>query len=151
MPGDPRYANITNRPGPNDVYQVPQNGGYDFTSIDRKRINGQLVLQVRPVDSLTGTVDYTYSQNTIDARTNSIGVWFNHNNTTSSWTDGPAAGPLFYSETVNFRLFDYPHAGTGAVSRLTHLMAGMGRKLPLGMRRFEYSWGNWRGNAAKNW
>ena len=99
MPGDPRYSNITNRPGPNDVYQVTQNAGYDFTSIDRKRINGQLVLQARPMDSLLATVDYTYSQNTIDAHTNSIGVWFNHNNTTSAWTDGPAAGPLFYSET----------------------------------------------------
>ncbi len=99
MPGDPRYANITNRPGPTDVYQVTQNAGYDFTDIDRERINGQLVLQARPVDALTATVDYTFSQNTIDARTNSIGVWFNHNNTTSSWTDGPAAGPLFYSET----------------------------------------------------
>uniref|UniRef100_UPI00286C26EE TonB-dependent receptor domain-containing protein n=1 Tax=Sphingomonas sp. TaxID=28214 RepID=UPI00286C26EE len=33
-----------------------------------------------------------------DSRTSSIGVWFNHDNTTSSWTDGPAAGPNFYSE-----------------------------------------------------
>lgn len=98
MPGDPRYNNIVNRPGPNDVYQVTQNAGYDFTSIERTRINGQLVLQARPVDNLTGTVDYTFSQNTINQQTNSIGVWFNHNNTSSSWTDGPAAGPLFYSE-----------------------------------------------------
>jgi TonB-dependent receptor len=98
MEGDPRFANITNRPGPDDVYQVTQNAGYDFTTIDRKRINAQLVLQARPIDSLTGTVDYTFSQNTIDARTNSIGVWFNHNNTSSAWSDGPAAGPLFYSE-----------------------------------------------------
>jgi len=99
MPGDPRFAHITNRPDATDVYQVTQNAGYDFTSIDRKRINAQLVLQARPFDSLTATVDYTFSQNTIDAHTNSIGVWFNHNDTTSSWTDGPAAGPLFYSET----------------------------------------------------
>ncbi|MEQ7874464.1 TonB-dependent receptor [Sphingomonas sp. ASV193] len=98
QPGDPRYANITNRPGPTDIYQVPQNAGYDFTNLTRTRINGQLVLQARPVDNLTATVDYVYSQNTIDARTNSIGVWFNGNDTTSSWTDGPAAGPLFYSE-----------------------------------------------------
>ena len=99
FPGDPRYDNIENRPGPNDVYQVTQNAGYDFTTIDRKRINGQAVLQFRPVENLTGTVDYTFSQNTVDAHTNSIGVWFNHNNTSSAWTDGPAAGPLFYSET----------------------------------------------------
>ena len=29
------------------VYQMPQNAAYDFTDIDRERINGQLVLQVR--------------------------------------------------------------------------------------------------------
>lgn len=98
QPGDPRYANITNRPGPTDIYQVPQNGGYDFIDTDRKRINGQLVLQVKPTDGLLGTVDYTFSENTVDARTNSIGVWFNHNNTSSSFTDGPVAGANFYSE-----------------------------------------------------
>lgn len=92
------FGQITNRPDPTDVYQVAQNASYDFTDIDRERINGQLVLQVKPADTLSAVFDYTYSQNTIDARTNSVGVWFNHNNTTSSWTDGPAAGALFYSE-----------------------------------------------------
>ncbi len=92
------FDKTINRPGPTDVYQVAQNASYDFTDIDRKRINGQVVLEVRPTDSLTAVVDYHYSQNTVDARTNSIGVWFNHNNTSSSWTDGPVAGPLFYSE-----------------------------------------------------
>ena len=90
--------NITNRPGPNDTYQVTQNAGYDFTTFRRQRYNGQAVLQVKPTDTLTATVDYTFSQNTVDARTNSIGVWFNHGDTTSSWTNGPAAGPNFYAE-----------------------------------------------------
>lgn len=90
--------NITNRPGPTDVYQTTQNAGYDFTDIDRERINGQVILQVRPTDSLTASIDYTFSQNTVEARTSSIGVWFNHAGTTSAWTDGPAAGPIFYSE-----------------------------------------------------
>ena len=92
------FAQITNRPKPTDIYQVPQNAGYDFTEVDRERINGQLVLQIKPKENLSVTLDYTFSQNTIDAKTNSIGVWFNHNNTTSSWTNGPAAGPNFYSE-----------------------------------------------------
>ncbi len=92
------FAKTQNRPGPTDTYQVTQNAGYDFTDIDRERINGQVVLQVKPTDTLNMVLDYTYSQNTIDARTNSIGVWFNHNNTSSSWTDGPAAGPNFYAE-----------------------------------------------------
>ena len=98
MPGDPRYANITNRPKANDVYQVPQNASYDLSDINRERINGQLVLQIRPIDSLTATVDYTYSRNTVEVRDSSVGIWFNHNDTSSAWTNGPVAGPIFYTE-----------------------------------------------------
>ena len=92
------FDQTENRPGPTDVYQVTQNAGYDFTDIDRKRYNAQAVLQVKPTDSLSAVIDYTFSQNTLKARTSSIGVWFNHENTSSSWTDGPVAGPNFYSE-----------------------------------------------------
>ena len=98
QPGDPRAANITNRPDATDVYQVPQNGGYDVVNGKRQRINGQAVLQFKPTDSLTATVDYTYSRNTIDIRDNSVGIWYNHNDTSSAWTDGPVAGPVFYTE-----------------------------------------------------
>src|SRR3546814_13559940 len=66
QPGDPRYDNITNRPEGNDVYQVPQNASYDLNDINRERINGQAVLQFRPTDALTATVDYTYSRNTVE-------------------------------------------------------------------------------------
>jgi len=96
--GDPRYVNITNRPGPNDVYEVPQNASYDLNDIDRERINGQLVLQFKPTDSLSGVLDYTYSQNTVEVRNSNVGVWFNHGDTSSEWTDGPVAGPVFYTE-----------------------------------------------------
>jgi TonB-dependent receptor len=98
QPGDARYANITNRPGATDVYQVPQNGGYDVVNGKRQRINGQAVLQFKPTDTLTATFDYTYSRNTVDIRDNSVGIWYNHNDTSSSWTNGPVAGPVFYTE-----------------------------------------------------
>lgn len=95
---DPRFDNITNRPGATDVYEVPQNGSYNLHDINRERINGQAVLQFRPIESLTATLDYTYSRNTVEVRTSSVGIWFNHNDTSSAWTDGPVAGPIFYSE-----------------------------------------------------
>ena len=95
---DPRFAHITNRPGPTDVYQVQQNASYDLNDIDRERINGQAVLQFRPVDDLTATLDYTYSRNTVEVRNSNVGVWFNFNDVSSAWTDGPVAGPIFYSE-----------------------------------------------------
>jgi TonB-dependent receptor len=94
----PFNAQQQNRPGPNDVYQVQQNASYDLNDIDRERINGQLVLQFRPVDNLTGTVDYTYSQNTVEVRNSNVGVWFNFGDVASDWTNGPVAGPIFYSE-----------------------------------------------------
>ena len=96
--GDPRFANIENRPGPTDVYQVPQNVAYDFFNFKRERFNGQAVLQFQPTDTLDISVDYLFSQNTFDSRQDSIGVWFNHGDTSSAWTDGPAAGAKFYSE-----------------------------------------------------
>ena len=96
--GDPRFANIQNRPGPTDVYQVPQNAAYDFYDFTRERINGQAVIQFKPTDTLDIAIDYIFSQNTFSSRQSSIGVWFNHNDTSSSWTNGPAAGANFYAE-----------------------------------------------------
>jgi TonB-dependent receptor len=98
QPGSPGAANITNRPGPNDVYEIPQSAAYDLMDIKRERINGQVALQFRPIDSLTATVDYTYSRNTVEVRDSSVGIWFNFGDTSSAWTDGPSAGPIFYTE-----------------------------------------------------
>jgi TonB-dependent receptor len=94
----PNNAQQINRPGPTDVYQVQQNASYDLNDIDRERINGQAVLQFRPMDNLTGTLDYTYSRNTVETRNSNVGVWFNFGDVSSEWTDGPVAGPIFYSE-----------------------------------------------------
>jgi len=94
----PNNAQQVNRPGPDDVYQVQQNASYDLNDIDRRRINGQAVLQFRPMDNLTGTIDYTYSQNKVETRNSNVGVWFNFGDVSSEWTDGPVAGPIIYSE-----------------------------------------------------
>lgn len=98
QPGTPGAAKITNRPDPTDVYEVQQNAAYDIHDIERERVNGQLVLQFRPTDTLTATVDYTYSKNKVTDRQSSTGVWFNFNDVSSAWTDGPVAGPVWYSE-----------------------------------------------------
>ena len=95
LPNNPQQVN---RPGPTDVYQVQQSASYNLNEIDRKRINGQAVLQFRPMDNLTGTLDFTYSQNKVETRNSNVGVWFNFNDVSSEWTDGPVAGPIFYSE-----------------------------------------------------
>ncbi|QNQ12105.1 TonB-dependent receptor [Sphingomonas alpina] len=109
-PGNP---NVTNRPDPTDVYQVPQNASYEFNDIDRERINGQAILQFRPTDALTATIDYTYSRNSVETRNSNVGVWFNHGDTSSAWTDGPVAGPVFYTER-----FAVPDPGCAAPTTL---------------------------------
>ncbi len=133
--GDPRFANIQNRPGPTDVYQVPQNAAYDFYDFKRERINGQAVLQFKPTDTLDLAVDYIFSQNSFDQRQNSIGVWFNHGDTSSSWTNGPAAGANFYSEVFGP---GKDLAITGAVANNRNVNHSIGGNIkweaPLGLR-----------------
>ena len=50
LPGAPGSENITNRPGPDDIYSVPQNLNYSVNGVQRKRTNGQLTLQYAPSD-----------------------------------------------------------------------------------------------------
>jgi TonB-dependent receptor len=102
LPGAPGSENITNRPSPDDIYSVPQNLNYSITGVQRQRTNGQVVLQWAPSDNLTTTLDYTYSENKIQQQRNDLSVWFNYGPSTSSWTDGPVAAPLLYTEILPF-------------------------------------------------
>lgn len=88
----------TNRPGPGDIYSVPQQLAYSFNEIQRTRTNGQLTLQYRPVDRFTGTVDYTYSELEVAQQYSDLSAWFNFGPSTGEWTDGPISSPLIYAE-----------------------------------------------------
>ncbi len=100
QPSTPGSENITNRPKPTDIYQVPQNLNYSMTGVKRKRTNGQLTLQWAPVKELTTTLDYTYSENKLQTKRNDVSAWFNFGPSASSWTNGPIAAPLVYSEFI---------------------------------------------------
>lgn len=99
--GAPGSQNITNRPDATDTYSVPQNLGYSVNGVERKRTNGQLTLQYAPTDTITTTLDYTYSENKIAQQRNELSVWFNFGPSSSTWTDGPVAAPLIYSEFID--------------------------------------------------
>jgi len=101
QPGTSGSENITNRPGPTDIYSVPQNLNYSVNGVQRQRTNGQLTLQWAPADNITTTLDYTYSENKIQQQRNELSVWFNFGPSVSSWTDGPVAAPLIYKEIIN--------------------------------------------------
>ncbi len=100
QPGTPGSENITNRPSGSDIYSVPQNVSYYMRGSERKRTNGQLTLQFKPVKELVTTLDYTYSQNRIHSKSHELSAWFNMGPSVSSWTKGPVAAPLFYQENV---------------------------------------------------
>jgi TonB-dependent receptor len=59
--GDPN--NYTNSPADGELFAIPQDSRYDFSDLTRERINGQLVMQFRPMDALMLTADYTYARN----------------------------------------------------------------------------------------
>ena len=44
------------------------------------------------------TLDYTYSENKIQTKRNDLSAWFNFGDSASSWTKGPVASPLSYTE-----------------------------------------------------
>ena len=56
-----------------------------MVGVERQRTNGQLTLQYKPLDNITTTLDYTYSENKIQQQRNEMSVWFNY---------GPSASAL---------------------------------------------------------
>ena len=59
--GDP--ANFMNAPAAGELFAIPQDSRYDASDLSRERINGQVVVQFRPTDSMTLTADYSYFAN----------------------------------------------------------------------------------------
>lgn len=97
IPDGPNSGHI-NRPSEDSIYSVPQSLGYKFEEVQRTRVNGQLTLQYRPIDTLTATLDYTYAKNEVETQFNDLSAWFNFGPSTGEWTDGPISSPLVYSE-----------------------------------------------------
>jgi len=94
-------APVTNRPSGNTIYEVPQNLNYGFSGIERQRANGQLVLQFAPTKDITTTLDYTYAENKLQTKHSDVSAWFNFGKSGSTWTNGPVAAPLIYTEYIN--------------------------------------------------
>ena len=62
---------------PNVLVSVPDDSRYHFSEASRERINGQAVLQFKPTDSLTFTVDGLYAQLRESERRSTQSNWFN--------------------------------------------------------------------------
>ncbi len=124
QPGADGADRITNRPKPTDVYSVPQNLNYNMNGVQRQRTNGQLTLQWAPVKQLTTTLDYTYSENKIQTRRQDLSAWFNFGPSTSTWSDGPVAAPLVYTELIPAGNSDIAMGGADFATRTQNKSLG---------------------------
>ncbi|KAF1686990.1 TonB-dependent receptor [Pseudoxanthomonas broegbernensis] len=116
LPGTPGSENITNRPGPNDVYGLPQNLEYVVTRTQRQRTNAQVTLQWAPTDNLTATLDYTYAQNKVQAQSNNMSVWQGFNPDSSTWTSGSGASPEVLHESYPW-ITDFANGASDTATR----------------------------------
>ncbi len=94
-------GSIKNRPAAGSIYSVPQNMNYSFTGVHRERLNGQLVLQMKPTKDLVGTLDFVMSEQKFRQRRNDISAWFNYGGQFGEYQTGSPASPIIYGEHMS--------------------------------------------------
>jgi TonB-dependent receptor len=104
MPGNPT---VVNAPGIGDLYARPNDLRYAFSDFERERVNGQAVVQFAPTDSLTLTLDYTYSTNEIEENRGEQAMWLQNSNYTDVEfdTSGAVATPIYIREIAGTKDF----------------------------------------------
>lgn len=98
LPPASQATEIKNRPAIGSIYSVPQNLNYSFTGVHRERLNGQLVLQVRPMKDMVGTLDFVMSEQKFRQRRNDISAWFNYGGQFGEYQTGSPSSPVIYGE-----------------------------------------------------
>ncbi len=98
----PAGATVKNGPTGSQLYNLPSDIRYSLEDNTRIRQNGQLTMQFKPVDNLTGTLDYTYSENELNSDRAQQSTWFNISNISNIEFDNSAVKtPLIYDETYS--------------------------------------------------
>ena len=104
LPGNP---SVVNAPAIGELYARPNDLRYAFSEFERERVNGQAVVQFAPTDSLTLTLDYTYSTNEIREDRGEQAMWLQN----SAYTDiefdtsGAVATPVYIREVAGTKDF----------------------------------------------
>jgi TonB-dependent receptor len=83
------------------IYAIPTNIQYNLDDFHRERTNGQLTFQWRPIETLTGTLDYTYAENQINTQHQDLSAWFDPGCATreSEWVqEGNIWSPTSYTQ-----------------------------------------------------
>ncbi|HEX3122975.1 MAG TPA: TonB-dependent receptor [Rhodanobacteraceae bacterium] len=101
---------VTNAPKAGQLYAIPNDLRYAFSDFERERVNGQAVMQFRPMDSLTLTLDYTYSTNKIKQNRGEQTMWLNQGGGFTAInfdTSTPIAVPVYLREVTGSKDFGY--------------------------------------------
>jgi TonB-dependent receptor len=96
-PDDPNWVNA---PQEGEVYSVPRNINYQFGQVQRERTNAQLTLQWRPIESVTATLDYTYSELDIEEQRQDMSAWFNGNPAGGEFSGDNVKAPVLYTDST---------------------------------------------------
>lgn len=96
-PDNPNWANA---PQPGEIYSIPRNINYGFGQVQRERTNAQLTLQWEPIDSVTATLDYTYSNFDVEEQVNDMGAWFNGNPVGGEFSGSGIKAPVIYTDST---------------------------------------------------
>ena len=96
--GDPDAINFPTEVS-DGIYAIPTNIQYNLDDFRRERVNGQLTLQWKPVENITGTIDYTYAKNEMNTQHQDLSAWFDVGCSTreSEWIqEGKIWSPTVY-------------------------------------------------------
>ncbi|MGH8061674.1 MAG: TonB-dependent receptor [Pseudoxanthomonas sp.] len=104
MPGNPT---VVNAPAVGELYARPNDLRYAFSEFERERVNAQAVVQFAPIDSLTLTLDYTYSTNEITENRGEQSMWLQNSQYTNVEFDtgGAVATPVYIREIAGTKDF----------------------------------------------
>lgn len=76
MPGRVPSTVFTNAPSEDQLVAIPDDSRYHYSEFSRERLNGQVTLQFRPMETLTLTADALYAQNKVDEERAEQTNWF---------------------------------------------------------------------------
>jgi TonB-dependent receptor len=99
-PGAGTYpvSSVTNRPENGERYQFPSDIAYRLWDRQRERTNAQLTLQYRPIESVTATLDYTYSHIDKQHFGSDLSGWYDSSLEKAEFTTGLNPTPAVYIE-----------------------------------------------------
>ena len=117
----PDSKSFVNAPQSGDIYSVPRNINYAFGQIQRERTNAMLTLQYEPIEELTATLDYTFSEYATEEQRHDFGAWFNGAPASGEFTPGCGSGCVVALTTYTDNTGSDFTAGVGQWGRVNEM------------------------------